>query len=102
MSAARAVRACVTRLPSESGGAVGKFAVLCAGEYEQALQEAVDPVELGAQPVGQRDRLGWRRVRFGQGYVDRCPHGGQWCAQFVGGVRDEPALGGEGRFQALQ
>ena len=83
-------------------GAAGQVAVLRPGERQEPVEQAVDPVEFAAQPVRQGDRLCGHGLRLGHCDIDAGPHGGQWGAQLVRGVGDEPPLRGERTLQPLQ
>ena len=76
--------------------------MLGPGQHQECLQQPFDPVKLGAQPPGQRDRLRRGRLGFGQRHVEGRAHRGQRGTQLVRGVGDEPALGVEGDLQPLQ
>jgi hypothetical protein len=69
------------------------------GEDEETVEQGVDAVEFGVEAVGED---GWHRVGPGQRDVEGGAHGGERGAQFVRGVGDEAALGGERLLEAFK
>ena len=65
-------------------------AALAAGQGEQRLDELLLLVSgFQARPAGRAQRVEGQRG-IGEGHLERGTGQGQWCAQFVGGVGDEP------------
>jgi hypothetical protein len=78
----------------------GRRAPVAAGQRQQGLDQRFGPVHGGPDLGRHVLELGRGPARLGQRDVDGRAHHGQRRAQFVRGVRHEPALAGERGIKA--